>query len=151
MLRHSLWISFALALASVSPGCGNPTVTSDSGPIVLDDIQGEYVDLGGTHTVGTTECPQDVGEITLTNTGTTDMELDVTEPTAQIDLYVAVDGTTLPWEPTILSGSETIDIEVRFNCSATTDISTEILFEAGPPGATPLEETLPFTLDVVGG
>jgi hypothetical protein len=151
MLRTLTSMGLCLAaLGALSPGCGTPPVPVE-GTLDIPGLDVEFADIGGVHTFGGTSCPQPVGSILITNVGTADVTLEVSETSAQLDLFeIDATGGSTPWATRTLTPDESAEIAVRFNCSATTDISTNIVVSATPTGGTAATDSIPFALDVQG-
>lgn len=140
MLRTvPLVASFVLAFAHA--GCGGPP-PGDMGSVAVGDVVFEYGDLGGAHVYGSSPCPQPVGSILVTNTGSAPVTVEVR--TSSTQLYFEGGG------PVAVGPGESIEVLVNFNCSSTADISTTLTVAVTPDGGTESTGTIPFALDIQG-
>lgn len=138
-------IAVALALlvtAIVAPGCGSPTPVGASGSVEAGEVTVDYEDVGGAHVFMTSPCPQPVGSMLLTNTGSGPVTVQVTTPSSQLSLTGG--------GPIELAMGETAVVEIDFNCSNTADIATEITITVTDAGGSASTATVPFALDVQG-
>lgn len=151
--KIGLWLCMAigLVLAWGAAGCGNPA-TPNTDHDVLASIDVEWMNLGGAHHYGETTCPQNVGSILLTNTGTVTTSVDVTETASQLRLLrVDASGGATPFTgPVTLAAGESFELRVEFDCSMTVDIATNIHVTATPMGGTADSLDIPFALDIQG-
>lgn len=150
MARLFFVLVSAVLLGAAAPGCGAPPPPV-VGDFDLGDLHVEYSGIGGVHSYGSSSCPQPVGSILVTNGGAAAIALDVTESSSQLEIWEVDDlGLTTPWVPRDVAPGETVELVVRFNCSATTDVSTDITVSATPAGGATQSDTIPISLDIQG-
>lgn len=144
-------VGVGLALASGAAGCGTPAVPVNDHDVVAS-VDVEWSNLGGAHHYGESSCPQNVGSILLTNTGTVATSVDVTETASQLHLLrVASSGSASPFTgPVTLAPGESLELRVEFDCTMTVDIATNIHVTATPTGGTADSLDIPFMLDIQG-
>ena len=150
-MNRTVFITLALLwlLSAAIAGCGSGVTRG--GDETLGDLDVTYDDLGGVHHFGDSPCPQPVGSFVLTNAGTIDILVDMTQTSSQVDLsVVAADGSRTPWVPTTLARGAQLEVQVFFNCSSTSDVHTDITVHATPTGGTEGTFAVPFDLVIEG-
>jgi hypothetical protein len=141
MPRTALVLASFFAAALGAPGCGSPTPGA-MGTVDVGDVTVEYGDLGGAHIFGSSPCPQPVGTMLITNGNDVTVTITVTTPSSQLTLTNG--------GPVTLGPGESVEVLIDFNCSATTDITTELTITSTPEDGGPSTGTIPFSLDIQG-
>ncbi len=110
-------------------------------PACLQHIAVDPALIDATHVVGTTECPQELAQLTFSSPGVT-----VRLAGAPPGVSLSFDGTAIPVGGTFDGGAEVL---VAFDCASTDDVSGELVFELIVEGEVVQTTQVPVTIDVV--